>query len=85
MPTVTPDSKYGVHGYDNEVEDMRAIFMAKGPMFKSGQILNPFDNIDTFQLFCILLDITCPPSEGNERLETWNMLLNTGLEGPLLA
>lgn len=79
-----PDSKYGVHGYDNKYEQMRAIFMAKGPLFKRGQILDPFDNIDIYPLLCIIMDISCTPTESSDRTKIWNTLLKSGLEGPYL-
>lgn len=75
MSSVRPDSLYGVHGYDNEHETMRAIFMVKGPMFKSGVILKPFDNIDTYDLFCMFLNFACPSSEGNKHVGKWYNLL----------
>lgn len=77
-------SRYGVHGYDNKYEQMRAIFMVKGPMFKSGQVVAPFDNIDLFQFVCMLTDINCPPTEGKDRVDTWNTILKTGLQGPAM-
>lgn len=80
LAPVTPDSEYGVHGYDNEYEEMRAIFMGKGPEFSSGRMLEPFDNIDLYQMLCIFLDISCPPSEGTDRTDTWNILLKNGVQ-----
>lgn len=75
MSLVRSDSLYGVHGYDNELPSMRAIFMVKGPMFKSGLVLKPFDNIDTYDLFCMFLDFACPSSEGNKHVGKWYNLL----------
>lgn len=60
---VTPTTKYGVHGYDNEEESMHAVFMAKGPIFKPGQIIKPFDSINLFNLFCHVLKLKCSPSD----------------------
>lgn len=71
---------YGVHGYDNKDEDMQAIFMAKGPLIRSGQVLDSFENIDVYMLICTILQINCPPSEGDNRKETWNKLLYTGVQ-----
>lgn len=70
---------YGVHGYDNNDEDMQAIFMAQGPLIRSGQVLKPFDNIDIYMLICTMLHIICPPSEGDNRRETWDKLLKSGV------
>lgn len=77
MLSVTPDTKYGVHGYDNAEELMHGIFMAKGPLFASGAQLEPFDTVDLCNLFCKILKINCNPNEGADR--TWNMLLRKPL------
>lgn len=71
-----------MHGYDNDMEEMQAIFMAKGPLFKSGKVVEPFDNIDLYQFFCLILDITCPLSEGTDRTDTWNTILKDSLQLP---
>lgn len=82
LASVRNDSQhgYGVHGYDNDLESMQAIFMALGPMFNSGGVMEEFDNIDLYPLFCTMLDISCPPSEGTDRPKNWNILLKGGLE-----
>ncbi|KAF9431903.1 hypothetical protein BGZ76_011556 [Entomortierella beljakovae] len=45
-------SVVGVHGWDNEAEEMRAIFLASGPSFPSqGNIkLQPFENIELYEI-----------------------------------
>lgn len=73
--SVTPTTKYGVHGYDNAEELMHAIFMAKGPLFANGQHLEPFDTVDLCNLFCIILKIDCKRNEGVDRTSTWDLLL----------
>lgn len=75
--SVTPTTKYGVHGYDNAEELMHAIFMAKGPLFAVGQHLEPFNTVDLYNLFCRILEIKCKPNEGVDRTSTWNVLLRT--------
>ncbi|KAG1143819.1 hypothetical protein G6F37_006630 [Rhizopus arrhizus] len=56
------------HGYDNLAEDMRAIFLAKGPklnrMYKEGTILAPFFNIEVYGFMAELLNIDAAPNNG---------------------
>ncbi|KAG0370419.1 hypothetical protein BGZ54_006440 [Gamsiella multidivaricata] len=42
----------GVHGWDNEMEDMRAIFMASGPSFPNHgpEKLQPFENVELYEI-----------------------------------
>ncbi|CAO0792982.1 unnamed protein product [Mucor circinelloides] len=60
--------KGGNHGYDNLADDMRAIFMAKGPkinrVYKSGTILAPFFNTEVYGLLTELLNIDASPNNG---------------------
>lgn len=55
----------GKHGYDNEDPDMRAIFIAHGPAFRTGITLPPFDNVDVYPLLAFLLGLEPEPSDGN--------------------
>lgn len=61
--------KGGNHGYDNLADDMRAIFMAKGPkidrVYKKGTILAPFFNVEVFGLMTELLNMDAPPNNGS--------------------
>ncbi len=36
----------GAHGYDNQLESMRALFLAHGKAFKKGKIVEPFENVE---------------------------------------
>lgn len=60
--------KGGNHGYDNLADDMRAIFMAKGPkidrVYKAGTILAPFFNIEVYGLLTELLNMDASPNNG---------------------
>lgn len=59
----------GNHGYDNLADDMRAIFIAKGPkidrVYKKGTILAPFFNVEVFGLMTELLNMDAPPNNGS--------------------
>lgn len=56
---------YGEHGYDNDHPDMRALFIAHGPAFKTGVVLPPFDNVDVYPLLAHLLGIKAEPNDGD--------------------
>ena len=57
--------KGGNHGYDNEAPSMRAIFIARGPAFESGKIVEPFGNVHIYNLLCSLLQIVPSPNDGD--------------------
>ena len=42
--------KGGAHGYDNLSPDMQALFIANGPNIKAGVKLDPFINVDVYDL-----------------------------------
>ncbi|EPY84122.1 hypothetical protein CB1_000504016 [Camelus ferus] len=42
----------GNHGYNNEFKSMEAIFLAHGPSFKEKTEVEPFDNIEIYNLIC---------------------------------
>jgi len=58
---ITPTTMYGVHGYDNAYESMHPIFFAYGHMIKAENVVQPFDTVDLFYLFCEILGLE-PPS-----------------------
>jgi predicted AlkP superfamily pyrophosphatase or phosphodiesterase len=55
----------GEHGYDNDDPAMRALFVARGPAFKSGLRVAEFDNVDVYPLLAHLLAITPQPNDGD--------------------
>ncbi|HNR91755.1 MAG TPA: ectonucleotide pyrophosphatase/phosphodiesterase [Dokdonella sp.] len=55
----------GRHGYDNEEPDMRAIFVARGPAFREGVVIPPFDNVDVYPLLAHLLGLKPEPNDGD--------------------
>ncbi|ORX62158.1 Phosphodiest-domain-containing protein [Hesseltinella vesiculosa] len=56
----------GIHGYDNLAEEMRAIFMARGPridrLLGRGSMLNPFQNTEVYHFVADILNLTPAPS-----------------------
>lgn len=58
------DPHLGNHGFENDLESMRAIFIADGPGFKGGSTLPAFPNVDIYSLMARLLKLTPAPNDG---------------------
>lgn len=58
----------GQHGYDNAFESMRGIFIAHGPSFKTGVVVEPVENVHLYNLLCAALALTPAPNDGDDRL-----------------
>ena len=56
----------GGHGYDNELPSMRAIFIANGPAFKRGAVIEPFENIQVYNLMSKILGLKPAPNDGDD-------------------
>ncbi|XP_068933490.1 ectonucleotide pyrophosphatase/phosphodiesterase family member 3 [Petaurus breviceps papuanus] len=54
----------GNHGYNNEFKSMEAIFLAHGPGFNEKIEVEPFENIEVYNLICDLLRIQPAPNNG---------------------
>ncbi|KAH7064560.1 alkaline-phosphatase-like protein [Macrophomina phaseolina] len=61
---------HGLHGYDHEHPLMRAIFIARGPAFphKPGSRLEPFQNIQLYNIICDSIGAEPAPNNGTLRL-----------------
>lgn len=55
----------GAHGYDNQLESMRALFIAHGAAFKRGALVEPFENVHIYELMCRILGLTPAKNDGN--------------------
>lgn len=55
----------GEHGYDNDLPEMRALFIAHGPAFRRGAKVAEFDNVDVYPLLAHLLGIPAARNDGN--------------------
>lgn len=53
----------GKHGFDNQIPEMHASFMAWGPDFKEGMELDGFANVNIYPLIARLLGLTYQQSE----------------------
>lgn len=60
----------GGHGYDNELASMRAIFIAHGPAFKKGIVIEPFENIQVYNVMCRILGLKPAHNDGNDSVIT---------------
>lgn len=60
----------GLHGYDHEHPLMRAIFIARGPAFPHtpGNMVEPFQNIEVYNIVCDSLGLEPKPNNGTLRL-----------------
>ena len=67
--TKVGSQKHGVrggHGYDNALPSMRAIFIARGPAFKTRTVIEPFENIHIYNIMTRILGLTPAPNDGND-------------------
>ena len=55
----------GAHGYPPETPSMQAIFLARGPAFRRGVVVPPFQNIHLYALLAHLLGVTPAPNDGS--------------------
>lgn len=60
-----PAHAHGSHGYDPALPSMRALFVARGPSFRAGATIEPFDNVDVYPLLTRLLGIRPAPNDGD--------------------
>ncbi|XP_059899802.1 ectonucleotide pyrophosphatase/phosphodiesterase family member 3 [Gadus macrocephalus] len=70
----------GAHGYDNDVESMHAMFLSHGPAFQQQTVVQPFSNVELYNLMCDLLQIS--PSANNGTHGSLNHLLREPFHRP---
>jgi predicted AlkP superfamily pyrophosphatase or phosphodiesterase len=61
----TRNRNLGTHGFDNADPLMNAIFIAHGPVFKSGARIPAFPNVDVYSLMTRILGLTPAPNDGS--------------------
>jgi predicted AlkP superfamily pyrophosphatase or phosphodiesterase len=61
----TLDKTRGAHGYDNQLESMRATFIAHGAAFKKGLVVEPFENVEIYNLMAKILGLTPAKNDGD--------------------
>jgi predicted AlkP superfamily pyrophosphatase or phosphodiesterase len=55
----------GAHGYDNQLASMRALFIAHGKAFRKKKVVEPFENVEIYNLMCKILRLTPAKNDGN--------------------
>ena len=55
----------GSHGFDPASPDMRALFIAVGPDFRTGAVIPAFDNVDVYPLLRSLLGLPAEKRDGS--------------------
>ncbi len=63
----------GEHGYPPDRESMRAIFLADGPAFRDGVVVDPFQNIHVYSLLAHVLGLK--PALNDGRLDSVRVML----------
>jgi predicted AlkP superfamily pyrophosphatase or phosphodiesterase len=56
----------GGHGYDNALTSMRAIFIAHGSAFKKSVVLEPFENVQVYNVMARILGVNPAHNDGND-------------------
>ena len=54
----------GIHGYDNDDELMRSLFLARGPALKYDYPVKPFENVEVYEIITNILKIQPNPNNG---------------------
>jgi predicted AlkP superfamily pyrophosphatase or phosphodiesterase len=60
-------NRIGAHGYDNELLSMRAIFIARGPAFKRRIVVEPFPNVDVYDIMTTVLSLVPARNDGDAK------------------
>lgn len=59
----------GDHGFDPASSDMRGLFIAHGPSFKSdGSVIPAIENVHVYNLLCAAAGLKPAPNDGDDRL-----------------
>lgn len=59
-----PARTKGAHGYDNQLESMRAIFIAHGAAFRRGRIIEPLENVNVYNVMTKILGLRAAKNDG---------------------
>jgi predicted AlkP superfamily pyrophosphatase or phosphodiesterase len=62
----------GAHGYDPAETLMHAVFVAAGPDIAPGVVIEPFSNVDVYDIACAVLGLTPAANDGDPgRASAW--------------
>lgn len=67
-PLVSQRYSRGAHGWDPRTTEMGALFIARGPAFRTRLEIGDVENIHLYNLLCATVGITPAPNEGDDRL-----------------
>ncbi len=56
----------GAHGFDNQLESMRALFVAHGPAFKKQVMVEPFENVEVYNIMARILRLKPASNDGSD-------------------
>ncbi|MCI0539139.1 MAG: ectonucleotide pyrophosphatase/phosphodiesterase [Verrucomicrobiales bacterium] len=56
----------GAHGFDNQLESMRALFVAHGPAFKKQVVIEPFENVEVYNIMARILRLKPASNDGGD-------------------
>ncbi|KAF1382049.1 hypothetical protein PFLUV_G00160370 [Perca fluviatilis] len=70
----------GAHGYDNDAESMHAMFVSYGPKFHYKTEIEPFSNIELYNLMCDVMQIS--PTNNNGTHGSMNHVLRRPYHTP---
>uniref|UniRef100_A0A915BGV6 Extracellular Endonuclease subunit A domain-containing protein n=1 Tax=Parascaris univalens TaxID=6257 RepID=A0A915BGV6_PARUN len=59
-------TQHGNHGFDNRLVNLRTIFMAIGPDIAIKKEISGFQNVELYNLFADLLNVTAAPNNGTK-------------------
>jgi predicted AlkP superfamily pyrophosphatase or phosphodiesterase len=59
------DPRRGTHGYDPGFRDMHGLFVAGGPAVREGLVVEPFENIQIYDLLAAILELTPARNDGD--------------------
>lgn len=58
----------GEHGFDPALQAMHGLFVASGPSFQAGRVIDAVENVHIYNLLCAALNISAAPNDGDDRL-----------------
>ncbi len=59
------DDYSATHGYEPTLREMHATFLAEGPAFREGVVVEPFENVNVYELIAHLLGVEPAPNDGS--------------------
>jgi hypothetical protein len=65
-PLITPSAVRGMHGYLNDLPDMRATFLIAGPGVPAGRAVGTIDMRDVAPTLAAILGVRLPAAEGRD-------------------